>query len=205
MICAACKHRCICEAQARGRKRDSQTDQHDGDLWHMCRRTTGEGRWEDQVRRFDRAGHRHRCGAPRKRDRRGSAKAADRPEERPAQLISRQASAMLLQWAAAGKDEKYFWAALLLSQQWLVGLGGSLAKGCLVLIGRPRRLRHADHARLDPDDSARSRMAHELGVAVETGQENKNSNPPALWFFWAVAVGLRRAFRAFGLRNYLPE
>jgi hypothetical protein len=71
MICAARKRRCVCEAQARGRKRDSRTDQHDGDLWHMCRRTTGERRWEDQVRRLDTAAP----GTPRKRDRTGSAKA----------------------------------------------------------------------------------------------------------------------------------
>jgi hypothetical protein len=32
-------------------------------------------------------------------------------------------------------------------------------------------------------------MAHELGVAVETGQKNRNSNPPALCFFWGGRPG----------------
>jgi hypothetical protein len=192
-ICAACKHRCICEAQARGRKRDSQTDHHDGDLWHMCRRTTGERRWDDQDGRFDTAKEtrQERVGEGSRQTGRVPRAAHFRPG------FGNAAPA-----GCGGQRREIFLGGIVVVAAVVGRAGRQLGQG---LLGSHWPAATSPTRRLDPDDSARSRMAHELGVAVETGQENKNSNPPALWFFLAVAVGLRRAFRAFGLRNYLPE
>jgi hypothetical protein len=165
MIFAARKHRCICEAQARGRKRHSQTGHHDGDLEHMCRRT-GERRWH----RLDAAESSERqCGWSTRlvNAAGGSRRSLPRaPGEHRAQCVSRQNSVMPLRTRFILNGNVVVVATA------LVGL----AKGSLVFIGQARPLSDTPTT----TQKLLSRMAHELGVAVETGQKNRNSNPPAL-------------------------
>jgi hypothetical protein len=134
MICDACKHRCICEAQARGWKQHSQTGHHAGDLEHMCRRT-GEGTWKSvrygATAQGVRLGHRSESARPADQHRRST----------PRRAHCRRASAMLLQ-LAGGPD--LFLSGIVVVASVVGRAGCRLAKGSRPVIGRPRPFPDAD-------------------------------------------------------------